>query len=172
MIWFSWGTGWGGGGRGAIASATLWTFFWNFASWCYAVNFLLELATRSWCYAVNFPLMPCWSERISSWSCMTSKKTMCTKHYSEDTSGSSLAGTQIIDRAWISLNNDWWPQHVNATFKKGQFSSCQKMSRPWCTKWVGCDKVLDRSMLLTFSNCWSAEQKTAAMLFRGIFFDL
>ena len=31
----------------------------------------------------------------------------------------SLAGTQIIDRAWRSLKNDWWPQHVNATSKVG-----------------------------------------------------
>ena len=173
----------GVGGEGCNSFCYAVNFLLELASWCYAVNFLLELATRSWCYAVNFPLMPCWSERISSWSCMTSKKTMCTKHYSEDTSGSSLAGTQIIDRAWISLNNDWWPQHVNATFKKGQFSSCQKMSRPWCTNgsaatksWTGqcfwlsaTAEALSKRLLQCYSAAFFPISKQLKLTNAGVF---
>ena len=48
----------------------------------------------------------------------------------------SLAGTQIIDRAWRSLKNDWWPQHVNATSKVGGHTMMSNDIKSMVHQWV------------------------------------
>ena len=48
----------------------------------------------------------------------------------------SLAGTQIIDRAWSSLKNDWWPQHVNATSKVAGHTLMSEDVKAMVNQWV------------------------------------
>ena len=48
----------------------------------------------------------------------------------------SLAGTQIIDRAWRSLKNDWWPQLVNATSKVGGHTMMSDDIKSMVHHWV------------------------------------
>ena len=50
--------------------------------------------------------------------------------------GTSLAGTQIIDRAWRSLKNDWWPQHVNATSKVAGHTLMSDDVKAMVNQWV------------------------------------
>ena len=49
---------------------------------------------------------------------------------------SSLAGTQIIERAWRSLENDWWPQHVNATSKVAGHTLMSDDVKAMVNQWV------------------------------------
>ena len=48
----------------------------------------------------------------------------------------SLAGTQIIDRAWKSLKNDWWPQHVNVTSKVAGHTLMSEDIKAMVNQWV------------------------------------
>ena len=47
-----------------------------------------------------------------------------------------LAGTQIIDRAWRSLKNDWWPQYVNATSKVAGHTMMSDDIKAMVHQWV------------------------------------
>ena len=44
--------------------------------------------------------------------------------------------TQIIDRAWRSLKNDWWPQHVNATSKVAGHTLMSDDVKAMVNQWV------------------------------------
>ena len=43
---------------------------------------------------------------------------------------------QIIDRAWRSLKNDWWPQHVNATSKVAGHTLMSDDVKAMVNQWV------------------------------------
>ena len=75
-------------------------------------------------------------KRLWGWSCIPSKKTIHTQKCWQKTNGPSLAGTQIIDRAWRSLKNDWWPQHVNATSKVAGHTLMSDDVKAMVNQWV------------------------------------
>ena len=73
---------------------------------------------------------------LQSWSCIPSKKTIHTKNCWKEKNCPSLAGTQIIDRAWRSLKNDWWPQHVNAISKVAGHTLMSDDVKAMVNQWV------------------------------------
>ena len=75
-------------------------------------------------------------QRIWSWSCVPSKITIHTQNCAKEKNGPSLAGTQIIDRAWGSLKNDWWPQHANATSKVAGHTLVSNDVKAMMHQWV------------------------------------
>ena len=64
------------------------------------------------------------------------RKQFTHKNVDKKTNGPSLAGTQIIDRAWRSLKNDWWPQHVNATSKVAGHTLMSDDVKAMVNQWV------------------------------------
>ena len=106
--------------------------------WCYATVCRLALSHRydATLLFVVLHFLTDMMLRYCMSSCTSAQKTIHTQNCSKEKNGPSLAGTQIIDRAWSSLKNDWWPQHVNATSKVAGHTLMSEDVKAMVNQWV------------------------------------